>query len=64
MEDPMGGTAILYNRALTNSIEHVYNCNYRITAILLATNNGKILWINVYICLQTMVLMKAWSPYN
>jgi len=45
---PYGGTAILYNRALANSIEHVYSCNSRITAILMATHSGKILLINVY----------------
>jgi exonuclease III len=45
---PYGGTAILYNKALAGNIKHVFSSNSRITAVLLESNNGNILLINVY----------------
>jgi len=46
---PYGGTAVLYRKHLTHSISVVNNDESRITAVIVSSDKGPILFANVYI---------------
>jgi len=45
---PFGGTAILYRKSLANIIKIVNTSSWRITALLLHSEDGPVLCCNVY----------------
>ncbi len=45
---PYGGTAILYNKRIANSVVHIANNNHRVLSVILETEVGRILLVCVY----------------